>query len=208
MFSVLRFPRKESESVFEGNGSIPQQEEFGSGQLTLEDAFRGMRQEWKEQLDKIRRCVMQQLASQEQDARQPRLAMEADGPANTKTRERTEGAAIAVQAMHGDSCTAKKVQDGPKTSISFGVKAEPPDLPCGEDVLVEDGATSPETCLPSLEMRSSTAAGGLVPTAGETSTAETTVNKPLLQFYSTEKEDSKKKNLRTSIPPAWYDSSF
>ena len=87
---------------------------------------------------------MQQLASQEQDARQPRLAMEADGPANTKTRERTESAATAVQAMHGDSCTtAQKVQDGPKTSISLGVKAEPPDLSCREDVLVEDGATSP-----------------------------------------------------------------
>ena len=63
--------------------------------------------------------------------------MEADGPADTKTRERTEGAAAAVQAVHGDSCTAEqKVQDGPKTSISFGMMAEPPDLPCREDVLV------------------------------------------------------------------------
>ena len=31
------------------------------------------------------------LASLEHDARQPRLAMEADGQADTKTRERTEG---------------------------------------------------------------------------------------------------------------------
>ena len=44
--------------------------------------------------------------SLEHDARQPRLAMEADGPADTKTRERTEGAATAVQAMHGDSFSA------------------------------------------------------------------------------------------------------
>ena len=125
--------------------------------------------------------------------------MEADGQANTKTRERT-GTATAVEAMHGDSCTAQKVQDRPKTSISCGVKAEPPDLPYREDVLVEDGAAAPESCLPSLEMCSSTATGGLVPT-GETSTAtETTVNKPLLQFYSTEEENSKKKILRTSIP--------
>ena len=50
--------RKESESVLEGNGPIPQQEEFGSGQPTLEDAFRDTRQEWKEQLDKIRIYVM------------------------------------------------------------------------------------------------------------------------------------------------------
>ena len=121
--------------------------------------------------------------------------MEADGPANTKTREREEGAATVVQATRGDSyTTVQKVQDGPKTSISFGVMAEPPDFLCREDVLVKDGATSPELCLPSLEMRSSTAAGGLVPT-GETSTAtETTVNKPLLQSYSSEEENSKNKN--------------
>ena len=33
------------------------------------------------------------VARLEQDARQPRLAMEADGPADTETPERTEGAA-------------------------------------------------------------------------------------------------------------------
>ena len=32
----------------------------------------------------------------EHGARQPRLAMEADGPADTKTRERTEGAATVA----------------------------------------------------------------------------------------------------------------
>ena len=134
--------------------------------------------------------------SLEHGARQPRLTMEADRHANTKTQERTEGAAIAVQTMRGDSCTAEqKVQGGPKTSITFGVEAEPPDLPCREDVLVEEGATSPESCLPSLEMRSPTAAGGLVPT-GEASTAmETTSNEPLLRFYASEEmnpeEDSK-----------------
>ena len=34
-------------------------------------------------------------------------AMVADGHANTKTQERTEGAATAVQVMRGDSCTAE-----------------------------------------------------------------------------------------------------
>ena len=134
--------------------------------------------------------------------------MEADGHANTKTCERAEGAATVVQAMHGDGCTtAQKVQDGPKTSISFGVMAEPPDLPCREDVLVEDGATSLEPCLPSLEMRSSTAAGDLVPTREASTATETTVNKPLLQSYSSEEENSKKKSLRTSTPYVSYDSS-
>ena len=53
------------------------------------------------------RATEQCLAGLEQDAWQPRLAMEADVPGNVpadkKTRERTEGAATAVQAKHGDS---------------------------------------------------------------------------------------------------------
>ena len=128
--------------------------------------------------------------------------MEADGPANTKTQERTEGAAAAVQAMRGDSCTTEqKLQDGPKTSITFGVEAEPPDLPCRNDVLVEEGATSSKSCLPFLDMRSPPAAGGLVPT-GEASTAtETTSNEPLLRFYATE-EMNPEETLYAS-----YDSS-
>ena len=123
-----------------------------------------------------RTSIDQRLTRLEHGARQPRLDMEADGQAGTKTRERTEGAATTVQAMHGDSCiTAQQVKDGPKISISFGTMAEPPNLPCREDVLAKDGATSPESCLPSLEMRSSRAAGGLliVPT-GEASTATET----------------------------------
>ena len=134
--------------------------------------------------------------------------MEADGPANTKTQERTEGAAIAVQVMRGDSCTTEqKVQDGPKTSITFGMEAEPPDLPCREDVLIEDGATTPKSCLPSLEMRSPTAAGGLVPT-GEASTAtETNFNQPPLRFCSTEETDLEANCKRTSTPYASFDSS-
>ena len=32
--------RKESEAVSDGNGPLPQQEEFGSGQLTLEEVYR------------------------------------------------------------------------------------------------------------------------------------------------------------------------
>ena len=94
--------------------------------------------------------------------------MEADSTANLKTRERTEGAATAVQAMHGDRFSACRVELGPKiNSISFGMMAEPPALPCMHDVLVENGDASPKSCLPSLEIRSPTAAGGLVPTAME-----------------------------------------
>ena len=199
--------RKASEAVSEGNGPIPQQEELGSGQPTLEDTFREMREKLEEIHDDMAGLVEQLAAHAEQDAWQQRYTMEADETANTKTRERTEGAATALQTMRGDSCTtAQKVQEGPKTSISFGVMAERPDLPCREDVLVEDGATSPESCLPSLEMRSSTAAGSLLST-GEASTAtRITSNELLLRFYATEEmnpeEDSKKENLWTSIPSA------
>ena len=52
-------------------------------------------------------------ASLEQDARQPRLTMVPDGPANAKTRERTEGAATANQWMHGDRCSADRVDPDP-----------------------------------------------------------------------------------------------
>ena len=152
------------------------------------------------------------VTSLEHGARQPRLAMEADGPTSTKTRELREGAAKVVQAMRGDRYTAaQKVQDGPKTSISFGMMAEPHALPCRDDVVVESGNAASESCLPSLEMRSSTAAGWLVPT-GEASTAsETTSNESLLWFYKTEEmnpeADSKIEDSWTLTPSASYDSS-
>ena len=122
----------------------------------------------------------QRLTRLEHDARQPRLAMNADGPANTKTRERTEGAAKAVQAKRGDSCTAKRAQDRPKISTCLGVIAEPPALPCRNDVVVENGAAAPKSCLPSLEVCSLTAAGGLLPTCEASITTITTYNQPPL----------------------------
>ena len=150
----------------------------------------------------------QRLAGLEPDARQPRLAMGADGQASTKTRERTENAAKAVQAKHGYSCSAQTVQDGPKISTCFGVMAEPRDLPCRDDVLVKNGAAAPKSCLPSLEMRSPTAAGGLF-LAGEASIATmTTYNQPTLWLYSTEETDLKKTSLRNRILYVSYDSSF
>ena len=177
---------KASETVSEGNVPIPQQEVYGSGQPTLVGTFRQIKlmvSHFEEQT----KMLEKHLTRLEHGAWQPRLAMEADGPANTKTQERTEGAATAVQAMRGDSCnTEQKVQDGPKTLITFGVEAEPPDLPCREDILVEEGVTSPKSCLPFLEMRSPTAAGRLVPTDEASTATETTSNEPLLRFYATE----------------------
>ena len=156
------------------------------------------------------RRARQQLSEYlEHEARQPRLAMEANGLADTtKTRERTEGAATAVQAMRGGGFSARRVEPGPNTnSTSFGVKAEPPVLPCRDDVVVESGTAASESCLPSLEMRPSTAAGGLVPTGEASKAKETNPNEPPLRFCSTEETDLEAKNSWTSAPSASYDSS-
>ena len=127
------------------------------------------------------------LTRLEHNARQACLAVVVDGPANTKTRERTEGAAKAVQAMHGESFSASRVDPGPKTtSTSFGVKDEPSALPCRDDVVVKSGAAAPKSCLPPLEMRTTTVAGGLLPT-GETPTAtKTTFDYSTVRFCQTE----------------------
>ena len=109
--------------------------------------------------------------------------------------------------MDEDSCTAQKVQDGPKTSTCFGMMAEPPDLPCRDDVVVESGDAAPKSCLPSLKMRITTVAGGLLPT-GKTSTATTTFIESHLRLYATGEMNPKEKNLGTSISSVWYDSSF
>ena len=125
-------------------------------------------------------------------------------PVDTKTRERTEGAATAAQAMHGDTFSANRVDPDPKNSTIFGVIAEPLALPCREDVLTENGAAVPKPCLSPLEMRTPTVAGGLLP-AGTTSTAtRTTFDQPPLRFYSTEETNYEK----TPIQYASYDISF
>ena len=173
--------RKESEAVPEGIGSVPRQE-FGPDQPTLvglcrllKEGFEGERRENKSLLDKMDvlsrkmdeisedwRSMDQHVTSLEQAARQPCLTMEADGPANTETRVRTEGAATAVQAMHRDRCSADRVDPDPMCSTSFGDDCTgPPACPClGENALIDNRAAAPKSCLPSLEMRLSTAAGG------------------------------------------------
>ena len=172
--------RKASEGVSEGNGPVHQEEEFRFGQPAPVDEFREIKSHFNK-LKKLMRRLERHLISQEQDARQPRLAVEeADGHANTNTRERTESAATAVQAMRGDGFSARRVEPGPNTSsTSFGVKAEPPALPCRDDVVVESGDAAPKSCLPSLEIRSLTAAGGLVPTGKASTATETNFNQPM-----------------------------
>ena len=123
-----------------------------------------------------------------------------------------EGAATAVQAIRGNCFSACRVEPAQSTnSTSFGVKAEPPALPCRDDVVVENGAAASESCLPSLEILSSTAAGGLIPTDEASTPSETTSNEPFIQFYETEEMDPeadwKMEDSWTLTPSASFDSS-
>ena len=184
--------RKESKAVPEGNGPVTQQEEFGPNQPTLEELCRMIKEvfeEWDRRIDKMReyteerKSMNQRLIRLELDTRQPCLVMEADGPASTKTCESTEGAATAVQAIHGDSCSATRIDLFLMCSTSFGDDCTgPPALPYSEEnALVDNGAAAPKSCFQPLEMHTTTAAGGLLPT-GETSTAtKITFNQPLLR---------------------------
>ena len=175
-------PWKGSKAVPEGNGPVPEEEEFGSDESTLADVYRMMEKLFNrsdrklEKLSDEMRMMGQRVSSLEQDTRRPRLPVMANGQAGTKTREYTEGAATAVQAMHGDSCSASRVDPDPMCSISFRDDCiGPPEPPClGENALVDNGAAAPKPCLPPLEMRTTTAAGGLLPT-GETSAATKTI---------------------------------
>ena len=212
--------RKASEAVSEGNGPVYQEEEYGFGQPVPVDHFREIKSLLKKQVktleefyddlkDGMRRLIVQYAARLEHEARQPRLAMEADGPADTtKTRERTEGAATVVQAMREDGFSARRVEPGLNiNSTSFGVKVGPPALPCRDDSVVESGAAAFESCLPSMEMRPSAAAGGLVPTGEASKASESTSNQPPFRFCSTEETDLKAKKSWTSVSSASYDSS-
>ena len=147
----------------------------------------------------------QRLTRLEHGARQPRLAIEADGPANTKTRERTEGAATAVRAVHGDNCSADRVDPDSMCSTSFANDCTRPPAPTcsGENALVDNRAAAPKSCLPSLDMRSPTAAGGSLPTDEASTATKITLNQPPLRLYSAEETNFKK----SSTLCVSYDSS-
>ena len=74
--------------------------------------------------------------------------------------------------------------------------------------MVECGAAASESCLPSMEMRPSTAAGGLVHTGGASKATETNNNQRPLPLCSTEVGDHLQANCKkTSISSASNDSS-
>ena len=208
-------PRKGSMVVPESSGPIPQDACVMLSVITPEDIRRIMsdaaekvfNKHFEQKPDNLEgmRATEQLSASLEQDAREQRLAVEADVTADKKTRERTEGAAAAVQAKHGDSCSAKRVQAGPTSSTSSGMKAEPPVLPRWDDVLIERGAAAPKSCLSPAEMRTPTAAGALLPTGIASSAMRTIFSQPLPSWTLREevKERTSRANNNQLAAPYW-----
>ena len=139
-----------------------------------------------------------------EDARQARLVMEADGPANTKTRERTESAAIAVQAMHADSFSANRVDPDSICSTSFGVKVEIPLSLAGMMWWSRTALRSPGRVSRLWRCaHQQPAPGGLLPTEKTSTVTSTTFGHFTLRFCQTDKTI-----VRTLILSASYDSSF
>ena len=152
------------------------------------------------------RATRQHLVSLEQDARELRLATEADVPTYTWTRKRAEDAA-SYKAKHGNNCSAKKVDPDLVCLTSFGDDStESPALPpCRDDAIVDKGATASKPCLSPVVMRTPTAAGGLLP-AGAVSTAMRTIfSRPLLSWTLGEetKERTSRTNKNQLAPPTW-----
>ena len=127
-------------------------------------------------------------------------------PADKKTHERTEGAATAVHAKHGNSCSANRVNSDPKSSTSFSDDSTgPPASPCSRgNTLVGNGAAAPKSGLSPLEMRTPSAAGVLLSDGTTSTTTRTTFDQPPLWFYLTEDTNSE----RLPIEHASYYSSF
>ena len=175
-------PRNWSTAVPDGNCPVSQHDEFGPDQPTLADLYRMVEEPFDKsdrKLDGLAdeiRVITQRSAGLEQDARQPRLAMKEDVPSDTKTRERTESAAAAVQAKYGDSCSTNRVGPDPMCLTSFGDDFTGPSaLPYSRDgTLVGNGATASKSCLSPLEIHTPTAAGGLLPTNTASTARRTT----------------------------------
>ena len=94
------------------------------------------------------RATNQRLADLEHEARQPRLATEADVEPDTETRKRMEDAA-ADRAKHGDKSSSTRVDHNPIRLISFGDDTTEPPVPerSIRDALVDEGAEAPKPCL-------------------------------------------------------------
>ena len=180
-------PRKWSKAVPEGNGPVPHLDDLGSRRPMMADLYRmfgerfnrrGEHLEMVSELTGMLRATKKRLAGLEHEARQPRLATEANVEPDKKTRKRTRGASAADRAKNGDISSLRRVDVGPTSLTSFGIIDEPPapEKLIG-NALVGKGAEAPKPCLSPIEMGTPTAAGGLLP-VGTASTATKTTFPP------------------------------
>ena len=152
-------PRNWSKAVPAGNDSVPQQKEFGPDRPTLADLCRRFEERHDRQLKLLESCFDQQdktldeLMEETREPRQRSASLEQDVRQPRRTRD------------SGDNASAQQVDTDPIRLTSFGDDfTGPPALPCSRDiVLVDNGAAAPNLCLSSAEMRTRTAAGGLLP---------------------------------------------
>ena len=153
------------------------------------------------------RATKQRLVGLEQGARQPRLAMGADVPLDTKTRNRMEDIA-ADRVIREDSSSVNRGDPDHMCLTSFGDDfTEPPAFPCSrDDAVVDNGAAAPNLCLSPAEMRTRTAADGLLPAGIASTTMRTIFPRPLFSWSLV--VETKKRACRASIRYASYYSSF
>ena len=115
-----------------------------------------------DELTEEMRATNQRLAGLQHEDRQPRLTTEEDVEPDIKARKSTENAA-ADRVKNGDSCFARRVDDGSTSLTSFGMIAEPPALQIfRDDTLVDKSAEELKQCLSPVEMRTPTVTGGLL----------------------------------------------
>ena len=120
-------PRNWSKAVPQGNGPV-RHDEVGPNQPTLVDLYRMIEElfdksdreldELTEEVRATKHCLTglgKKLGSH--------VLSEADVPSDTETRKCTESAAVADQAVDGDSCSAKRVHAVPTSLTSFNMKA-------------------------------------------------------------------------------------
>ena len=148
------------------------------------------------------KAAKQRLAGLEQEARPPRLAMEADVPIDINTRKLMEKVSTK-RVISGDSSSVQ-VDTDPMCLISFGDDSiGPRALPSTRDgALVDNGAAAPKPCLSPAEIRTQIAAGGLLPTGTASTAMGTIFPRP---FFSWSLGETNKRTSRISnqLTPFW-----
>ena len=109
-------------------------------------------------------------------------------PSDPKTRDRMEDV-VADRGISRDSSSANQVDPNQMCLTSFGDDfTGPPTLPCSrDDALVDNGAVAPKPCLSPVEMRTRTAAAGLLHAGTASTTMKTIFPRPLFLEASSER---------------------